>query len=130
MLGRRHQPRAGVAGDALHRPLLERGDQSVLRQFLGDPDIAHYPRETSNKAGRLDPPDCVNGTVGVGAMGVDSGHRFRSHHLPLCHCKRPVRRATEPSSAAAIAKSSRGFLDVGRELRHLVHLADLDDFVV
>jgi hypothetical protein len=35
-LGGRHQPRAGVVRDAVARPLLERGDDGVLRQFLGE----------------------------------------------------------------------------------------------
>ena len=40
MLGGLHQPGAGIARHALVRPLLERGDERVLRQFLGPADIA------------------------------------------------------------------------------------------
>ena len=43
-----HEPGAGVARDARLRPLLERGDQSIVRQILGQTDVAHDPRQTGN----------------------------------------------------------------------------------
>jgi hypothetical protein len=61
MLGRRHQPGARVARDARFRPLLERGDESILRELLGEADIAHHPREPGDQPGGLDPPDGVDG---------------------------------------------------------------------
>ena len=76
MLGGGHQPGARVVGDARLRPLFERGDESVLRQVLGHADIAHDPRQPGDEPGRLDPPDGVDG-----AMGVGSRHCYRSHHL-------------------------------------------------
>ena len=66
----------GLSGHARLRPLLERGDQGVLGQLLGQADIAHDPRETGDEPGRLDPPDRVDR-----AMGIGSRHGYRSHHL-------------------------------------------------
>src|SRR6266481_3536887 len=44
VLRRGHEPGARVVRDARFRPLLERGDESVLRKFLGKTDIAYDPR--------------------------------------------------------------------------------------
>ena len=76
MLRGGHEPGARVVRDARLRPLLERGDQRILRQVLGQTDVAHDPRQTGDEPGRLDPPDRVDG-----AMGVGSRHGYRSHHL-------------------------------------------------
>ena len=35
----------GLVGHALVGPLLERRDERVLRQLLGDADVAHHARE-------------------------------------------------------------------------------------
>ena len=61
MLRRGHQPRARIARHAGRRPLLQRGDQSILRQFLGQADIAHDARQAGDQPGRFDPPDGVDG---------------------------------------------------------------------
>jgi hypothetical protein len=71
-----HEPSARVVRDARFRPLLERGDESVLRKFLGKADIAHDPRETGDDPGGLNPPDRIDG-----AMCVGSRHSFRSKHF-------------------------------------------------
>ena len=71
-----HEPGARVVRDARLRPLLERGDQSVLRELLGQADVAHDPRQTGDEPGRLDPPDRVDR-----AMGVGSRHDDRLDHL-------------------------------------------------
>ena len=34
----------GLSGTPVARPLLERGDERVLRQLLGEPDVAHDAR--------------------------------------------------------------------------------------
>ena len=60
-LGDGHQPRAGITRDAFLRPLLERGDERILRQILGQADVARHPRERRNQLRRLDLPDRVNG---------------------------------------------------------------------
>ncbi len=75
VLGRSHQPRAGLFGDAVPGPLLERGYQGVLRQLLGKPHIAHDADEAGNEPRPLDPPDCVDG-----AMCVDGRHGRGSQH--------------------------------------------------
>src|SRR2546430_4529958 len=59
-----HKPGTRVVRDARLRPLLERGDQSVLRELFGQTHITHDPRETSNDPGGLDPPDRVDRAMG------------------------------------------------------------------
>lgn len=60
VFGRAHQPDAGIARHARLRPLLQRRDQRILRQILGDTNIAHNACEASDEPGRLYPPDCVD----------------------------------------------------------------------
>src|SRR6185436_4147064 len=76
MLRGRHEPGAGLVGDAGLRPLFECGDERILREILGQTDVAHDAGETGDEPGRFDPPDSVNG-----AMDVGRGHGYRSHHL-------------------------------------------------
>ncbi len=66
MLCRGHEPRARIVRNTRPRPLLERGDQSVLRQVFGNPDITHYPCQSGDEPRRLDPPDCVDCAMGIG----------------------------------------------------------------
>jgi hypothetical protein len=40
--------------------LFERGDQGVLGQIFGQPDIADEPSEPRNEPRRLDPPDRID----------------------------------------------------------------------
>jgi hypothetical protein len=51
MLGGGHKPRAWVVRDARFRPLLERGDQSILCEVFGEADIAHDPHKAGNEPG-------------------------------------------------------------------------------
>src|SRR5437899_3003892 len=51
MLGGGHEPGAWVVRDARFRPLLERGDESILCEVLGNADIAHDPREAGDEPG-------------------------------------------------------------------------------
>ncbi len=76
MLGGGHEPGARIVRNARLRPLLERGDQSILREVLGKADIAHDPRQAGDEPGRLDPPDRVDR-----AMCIGSSHCYRSHHF-------------------------------------------------
>src|SRR6266540_212274 len=48
MLCSRHEPRARIIWDARLRPLFERSNESVLREFFRASDIADDPRETSD----------------------------------------------------------------------------------
>ena len=49
MLGGGHEPGARVVRDARLRPLLERGDERILREILGETDVAHDPREAGDE---------------------------------------------------------------------------------
>ena len=59
-LGGRHQPGARPVGHALVRPLLQRRDQRLLREFLGQPDIAHDAGQPGDQLRLLDAPDRVD----------------------------------------------------------------------
>ena len=50
-LGRGHQPGGGIVGDAGRRPLLERGDQRVLGELLGPPDVMDEPGQPGDDPG-------------------------------------------------------------------------------
>src|SRR5437588_1850874 len=86
MLRGGHKPGTRVVRDARLRPLLERGDQSVLRELFGQTHITHDPRETSNDPGGLDPPDRVDR-----AMRMGSRHGYPSHHLQSAGASRTGR---------------------------------------
>ena len=49
VLGRGHQPGARVARDAFRGPLLERRDQRVVRQVLGQSKVAHHARQAGDE---------------------------------------------------------------------------------
>ena len=66
VLGGGHEPGARVVGHTRLRPLLEGGDQRVLRKILGETDVAHDPRETADETSRLNPPDRVDRAMSVG----------------------------------------------------------------
>lgn len=51
MLRGSHEPGAGVPWYAGHRPLLECGNERILREILCETDIAHDPNETGNESG-------------------------------------------------------------------------------
>src|SRR6266849_5662863 len=68
------EPGSGVIRDARARPLLERGDEGVLRKLLGQPDVTDNPSDTSDDSGGLDPPNGVDG-----AMGIGRRHRYPSY---------------------------------------------------
>ena len=66
VLGGGHEPRARPVRHARLRPPLQRGDERVLRQILREPHVAHEAREPRDESGGLDPPDRLDGAVGVG----------------------------------------------------------------
>src|SRR6266542_19284 len=76
MLRSGHQPGARVVWDARLRPLLESGDESILCEVLGNPNIVHDPRQTGDEPGRLNPPDRIDRVMCVGTL-----HDYRSHHF-------------------------------------------------
>ena len=67
MLRARHQPSAGPFRDARFGPLLERRDEGLLRQLLGNADVAHHAGETGDQLRLLDPKDGIDGAVCVGS---------------------------------------------------------------
>jgi hypothetical protein len=69
MLRRGHEPGAGVVRDAFGRPLLEGGHQRILSELFGQADVADDAGEAGDDARRLDPPDRVDGAMGVRAFG-------------------------------------------------------------
>ncbi len=71
-----HEPGARIVWDAGLGPLLQRGDQSVLRELLGEADVSHDACETGDHPGRLDPPDRVDR-----AMCIGGRHGHLSEHL-------------------------------------------------
>ena len=76
MLGRRHQPGAGLVGYAGLRPLLQCGDERVLRQLLGEPNVAHHACEAGDELRLLDAEHGVDGAVGVGRRHGDGLHHL------------------------------------------------------
>jgi hypothetical protein len=66
MLGSGHQPRAWIVGNTRLGPLLEGGDQSILREVFGEADIAHDAGQSGDEADRLHAPDGIDRGMGVG----------------------------------------------------------------
>ena len=69
VLGGGHQPGARVVRDARLRPGLQRGDERVLREVLGEAHVAHDPRQPGDQPRRLDPPDRVDRALGGASPG-------------------------------------------------------------
>ena len=88
-LGGGHQPGAGIGGNALVRPVPERRDQRLLRELLGQPDIADDAGQPGDQLGLLDAPDGVDRAVRAGAGdgaerdGAGSGGTARCSSLWL-----------------------------------------------
>jgi hypothetical protein len=59
--GRGHQPRGRLLGNAGGRPPFQRDDERVLRQFLGQANVAHDAREAGDDLGGFHLPDCGDG---------------------------------------------------------------------
>ena len=76
-LGGGHQPGARVVGNALARPLLQRRNQRLLREFLGQPDIAHDAGQPGDQLGLLDAPDGVDRAVRRRGGGRSGSGWFR-----------------------------------------------------
>src|SRR5437868_9141600 len=78
MLGGGHQPCAGIVRYTGAGPLLERGDQSVLREFFGQAHVADDTCKCSDDSGGLNAPDSIDCLMrrggSVGAGGGFSGH--------------------------------------------------------
>ena len=64
-LGGVHEPRARVIWDSRLGPLIERREECVLREVLGQAHVAGHAREPGNQPGRFDSPDRVDCSVCV-----------------------------------------------------------------
>lgn len=78
MLRGGHQPGPRIVRNARLGPLFERSDQSVLREFFGQPNISHDVCKTGDDPGGLNPPDRFDGAVCEG-----NRHGYPSHHRRL-----------------------------------------------
>src|SRR3954453_14959910 len=65
----RHQPGGGIVRNTVLRPALERGHQRVLRQLLGEPDVARDARNAGDDLRLLDSPDRLDRLMRVGSHG-------------------------------------------------------------
>ena len=92
MLGGGHEPGARVVRHARLRPPLERDDQRVLGQVFGEPDVAHHACQAGDEPGGFDPPDRLDGTMGVGGHGarklICRTSHSPSHPGQYCVCRR------------------------------------------
>jgi uncharacterized protein YndB with AHSA1/START domain len=61
--GSGHQPGRWLVGDVVAMPVLERGDQRILRQLLGQAHIAHHAGQRADDPGGLDVPDGIDRRV-------------------------------------------------------------------
>src|SRR6267142_5902418 len=88
-----HEPAAGPLGHALDRPLLERGDQGVLRELLSRPYVSDDASQPGDEPGRLHVPDrfdramrfggcCGSVTVPRGRVCVSETYRNSSSRFP------------------------------------------------
>src|ERR1700687_673755 len=69
-----HEPGSGIVRNPGLGPALEGGDKRVLRELLGNADVAHDPGETRDEPRRLDAPNGVDRAMGIGS----------------CHCCRYI----------------------------------------
>jgi hypothetical protein len=77
MLGGSHQPCAGIVRYAGTGPLFERGDQSVLRKFFRQANVANDSCKRSNNSRGFNAPHRVDGAMR--ACGFD----LRGHGDPF-----------------------------------------------
>ena len=66
---------AGLRGMPESRPLRQCRDQRVLRQVLGQPDVADDPDQRGDQPGRLQAPDGLDGRRRIRAAGCSDRSR-------------------------------------------------------
>src|ERR1700739_102279 len=81
MLGSSHQPGSGIVGYTAAWPLFESGDQSVLRKFFGQANIANDPRKPRDNSRRFNAPHGVNRAMCSGSHSAGCG--FGGHGDPF-----------------------------------------------
>ena len=101
-----HQPGAGIARDAVVRPLRQGGDQRLLRQFLGAPDIAGEAGQPRDQPRRFDAPDHLDGAVCIAAR---HGRRYTPWMEPLARGADAARvsRLRRPRASSAAIRPRR-----------------------
>ena len=104
VLGRAHEPGARVVRDARLRPLLESGNERLLRQVLGDTDVAHDPRQAGDQTRRLDPPNGIDRTVDIARRHAD--RRRRAGYWLASTCARSRASCSRNSGVNSSPKSS------------------------
>src|SRR5207302_6507620 len=97
VLGRRHQPGSRPLRHAGDGPLLERGNERVLRELLGGPDVADEASQPGDEPGRLDPPDRFDRAVRLfggafasriyGPSPLTHPRAWRSRGPRSCRCR-------------------------------------------
>lgn len=80
VLRRGHEPGAGVVRDPARGPALHRHDQRLLREVLGEPDVAHHAHEAADQPGGFDPPDRLDGL----ARGAAAHDELRCRSTSAC----------------------------------------------
>src|SRR6185312_5689356 len=71
----RHEPCAGIVRNSGCRPLVERRDECILSEVLGEADVAYHACQAGDEFSRFDSPDCVDR-----AMRSGVGHTYKSGH--------------------------------------------------
>ena len=61
VLGDLGQPGGRIARDAISRPALQRQQEGILRNLLGQPDVAQIADQSGGELWLLDPPDRFDG---------------------------------------------------------------------
>ena len=96
----RSSARPPGAREPLGRPLLQRGDQRVLGQLLGQPEVAGVPGQPGDQPGRLQPDDGLHRRAGPGLI--------LGHSYPSDQALRPAAFAAGQLTAAAATGCAAG----------------------
>src|SRR6185312_3324059 len=70
-----HEPCAGIVRYSRFRPLVQRGDECILSEVLGESDVAYNACQAGDEFRRLDSPDRVDC-----AMRSGFRHAYKSGH--------------------------------------------------
>src|SRR3954452_23408633 len=101
VLGGGHEPGARLVRGARFRPSLERRDQGVLRELLGQADVAGHAGQGGDELRRLHPPDGVD-------HAMDGGHRpGRGTHQAPCWAAEVARRRSSCSRSSGVIASPK-----------------------
>ncbi len=105
VLGRRHEPGARVPRNARPGPLLERGDERVVRQVFRQVDVAHDAGQRGDQLRRFNAPDGVNRAA---ACPVASTDTQSAGPVPGCKCEMPNTVQYESETARSYRPQATG----------------------